>query len=96
MQRFRLTVVLMCLTVFAGVLSRSAAAQQTQAAPAAAAPGTSNDGVVKGPPTVEQPDPLKRKLSDAEKIKQQKALRQEHSPEDKKWLNEDARLHHHR
>ncbi|HXB62946.1 MAG TPA: GWxTD domain-containing protein [Acidobacteriaceae bacterium] len=110
MQRFRLIVAGMCLAVFAGILPRSAAAQQTQAAPAAttsAAPATgtataspaaqpspsdqsSPDGVVKGPPTVEQPDPLKRQLSDAEKIRQNKALHQELSVEDKKWLNEDV------
>ncbi len=48
------------------------------------------DGVTKGPPTVEQPDPLKRKLSDSEKIKQQKQLKQELKGEYKKWLDEDV------
>ncbi|HWZ01201.1 MAG TPA: hypothetical protein VNX17_08985, partial [Edaphobacter sp.] len=50
---------------------RVMAAQETPAS--AAQP----DGVTKGPVTVEKPDPLKRPLSDKEKIAQQKALKQE-------------------
>jgi GWxTD domain-containing protein len=60
-------------------------AAQTPAAPAQA------DGVTKGPVTVEKPDPLKRPLSDKEKITQQKALRQELKGEYKKWIDEDVR-----
>jgi GWxTD domain-containing protein len=64
---------------------RVVAAQETPAAPAQA------DGVTKGPVTVEKPDPLKRPLSDKEKITQQKALRQELKGEYKKWVDEDVR-----
>jgi GWxTD domain-containing protein len=60
-------------------------AAQTPAAPAQA------DGVTKGPVTVEKPDPLKRPLSDKEKITQQKNLRQELKGEYKKWIDEDVR-----
>src|SRR5580698_7044950 len=49
------------------------------------------DGVTKGPPIVEKPDPLKRPLSDKEKIAQQKALRQELKGVYKKWVDEDVR-----
>jgi GWxTD domain-containing protein len=64
---------------------RVVAAQETPAAPAQA------DGVTKGPVTVEKPDPLKRPLSDKEKITQQKALKQELKGEYKKWVDEDVR-----
>ncbi|WP_260738142.1 GWxTD domain-containing protein [Tunturiibacter lichenicola] len=65
----------------AGVL----AAQQT--------PGgsTEPDGVTKGPTVTEQPDPLKRPLSDQEKIAQRKALKQELKGVYKKWVDEDVR-----
>jgi GWxTD domain-containing protein len=58
---------------------------QTPAAPAQA------DGVTKGPVTVEKPDPLKRPLSDKEKITQQKALRQELKGQYKTWIDQDVR-----
>jgi GWxTD domain-containing protein len=58
----------------------------------AAAQGTPEpDGVTKGPATVEKPDPLKRPLSDKEKIAQQKALKQELKGVYKKWVDEDVR-----
>jgi GWxTD domain-containing protein len=57
-------------------------AQETPAQP---------DGVTKGPVTVEKPDPLKRPLSDKEKIAQQKAIKQELKGEYKKWVDEDVR-----
>ncbi len=50
-------------------------------------PGT----VTKGAPVEERPDPLKRRLSDHEEAQRRKAVRNELSPEDKKWLNEDVR-----
>lgn len=50
-------------------------------------PGT----VTKGTPQEERPDPLKRRLSDKEEAQRRKAVRNELSPEDKKWLNEDVR-----
>jgi GWxTD domain-containing protein len=49
------------------------------------------DGVTKGPPITEQPDPLKRAVTDKEKIAQQRAVRQELKGEYKKWVDEDVR-----
>ena len=49
------------------------------------------DGVTRGPEVVEKPDPLKRPLSDKEKIAQNKALRQELKGEYKKWVDQDVR-----
>ena len=49
------------------------------------------DGVTRGPEVVEKPDPLKRPLTDKEKIAQRKALRQELKGEYKKWVDEDVR-----
>jgi GWxTD domain-containing protein len=54
-------------------------------------PAAQTDGVTKGPTTVEKPDPLKRPLSDKEKIAQNKALRYELKGEYKKWVDEDVR-----
>ncbi len=64
---------------------RVVTAQTTPASPA------QPDGVTKSPVTVEKPDPLKRPLSDKEKIAQQKALRQELKGVYKKWVDEDVR-----
>ena len=50
-----------------------------------------NGTVTKGDPVEERPDPLKRRLSDHEEAQRRKAVRNELSPEDKKWLNEDVR-----
>jgi GWxTD domain-containing protein len=49
------------------------------------------DGVTKGPPITEQPDPLKRPIGDKEKIAQQKALRQELKGQYKTWVDQDVR-----
>jgi GWxTD domain-containing protein len=54
-------------------------------------PASAPDGVVQNPPTTEKPDPLKRPLSDKEKIQRQKAVKQELKGEYKKWVNEDVR-----
>jgi GWxTD domain-containing protein len=51
----------------------------------------SPDGVTQNPATVEKPDPLKRTLTDKEKIAQQKALRGELHGVYKKWVDEDVR-----
>ena len=59
------------------------AVSQTTAAPP--------DGVTQVPSATEKPDPLKRKLSDEERFKQQKALRGELHGEYKKWVDEDVR-----
>jgi len=74
----------------AGVLALAAVtvpvslAQQTQ-------PPSENTSDTKSPPVVEQPDPLKRPLSDQDKFKQQKMLKQELKSEYKKWLDEDVK-----
>src|SRR5271154_6968231 len=65
----------------AGVL----AAQQTTGSSA------QTDGVTKGPAITEQPDPLKRPLTDKEKIAQQRAVKKELKGEYAKWVNEDVR-----
>ncbi len=62
-----------------------------QAVTAQTTPAQQPDGVTQGPVTVEKPDPLKRPLSDKEKIAQQKALKQELKGEYKKWVDEDVR-----
>lgn len=51
----------------------------------------SEDGVSKSKPVEERPDPLKRRLGDTAERNRRKALRNELSPEDKKWLDEDVR-----
>src|ERR1019366_3777801 len=48
-------------------------------------------GVTQTPPTTEKPDPMKRRLSDREKVQQQKDLKQELRGDYKKWLDEDVR-----
>jgi GWxTD domain-containing protein len=62
-----------------------------QAVDAQQTPAQQPDGVTRGPVTVEKPDPLKRPLTDKEKIAQQKALKQELKGEYKKWVDEDVR-----
>jgi GWxTD domain-containing protein len=59
--------------------------------PGTAGDAAQTDGVTKGASTVEKPDPLKRPLSDKEKIAQNKALRYELKGEYKKWVDEDVR-----
>src|ERR1700677_1465213 len=80
-RRFLLVSVFLCLAMTA---VRHMPAQDTSADPQV-------DGVTKSPATVEKPDPLKRPLSDKEKIAQNKALRYELKGEYKKWVDEDVR-----
>ena len=75
----------MAVTILVTMGVRVTTAQETPASTA------QTDGVTKGPVTVEKPDPLKRPLSDKEKIAQQKALRQELKGVYKKWVDEDVR-----
>src|SRR6201996_4611771 len=75
-------------TAFLFVLLLGARAGMAQATPASPA---EPDGVTKGPAIVEKPDPLKRPLSDKEKIAQGKALKQELKGVYKKWVDEDVR-----
>ena len=65
-------------------------AQNSSSAPTAQS-GQDNGGVDKTNPVEERPDPLKRRLSDREEFQRRKAIRNELSPEDKKWLDEDVR-----
>jgi len=57
--------------------------------PAAQAPAS--DGVTQAAPTVEKPNPLKRRLTDKERVAQQKDLKQELRGDFKTWLDEDVR-----
>jgi GWxTD domain-containing protein len=57
----------------------------------AAGSSAQSDGVTQGPTITEQPDPMKRPLSDKEKIAQQKAVKHELKGEYSKWVNEDVR-----
>ena len=75
----------MAVTILLTMGVRVTSAQETPASSA------QTDGVTKGPVTVEKPDPLKRPLSDKEKIAQQKALKQELKGVYKKWVDEDVR-----
>ncbi|HTC74431.1 MAG TPA: GWxTD domain-containing protein [Edaphobacter sp.] len=75
-------------TAFLFLLLMGVRVVAAQATPSSAA---QPDGVKKGPPITEQPDPSKRPLSDKEKIAQQKALRQELKGVYKKWVDEDVR-----
>jgi len=77
--------VLCAMLISTGVGWGSARGQQA-AAPAATAP----DGVTQTAPTVEKPNPLKRRLSDREKITQQKALKEELKGIYKTWLDQDV------
>ena len=49
------------------------------------------DGVTQTPPVVEKPNPLKRRLSDRERIQQQKELKQELHGVYKTWIEQDVR-----
>ena len=49
------------------------------------------DGVTKAPSTVEKPDPLKRRLSDKERFKQQRDIKQELKGSYKTWADQDVR-----
>lgn len=75
---FRISLILS--VVMGGTLMR---AQET--------PAATPDGVVQTPPAAEKPDPLKRQLSDKEKIRRQKEVRQELKGPYKKWVDEDVR-----
>jgi GWxTD domain-containing protein len=55
-----------------------------------AQPSAQPDGVTKAPATEEKPDPLKRRLTDKEKFKQQKDLGKELKGVYKKWVDEDV------
>ncbi len=58
---------------------------------ASAQESTGTDAVTKAPVQEEKPDPLKRRLSDKEKIKQHKDLQGELKGSYKTWLDQDVR-----
>jgi GWxTD domain-containing protein len=70
-----------------GVVWGSAQGQQATT-PATQAPVA--DGVTQVPPTTEKPNPLKRRLTDKEKITQQKALKEELKGVYKTWIEQDV------
>jgi len=59
--------------------------------PARGQESTAPAGVTQVPPVVEKPNPLKRRLTDRERIQQQKDLGQELKGVYKTWLDEDVR-----
>jgi GWxTD domain-containing protein len=73
----------MVLLFSAGVWKSSLMAQSP-------APTATTDGVSQGPVTEEKPDPLKRRLTDKERFKQQKELKGELHGVYKKWVDEDV------
>ena len=79
--------------LISALASLSLAIIAVQALPAqdASSGAQSQDGVTQGPVTVEKPDPLKRTLTDKQKIAQQKALRGELHGVYKKWVDQDVR-----
>ncbi len=54
-------------------------------------PATAPDGVTQTPPQTEKPNPLKRRLSDKDRIQQQKDLKGELKGPYKTWLEQDVR-----
>jgi len=60
-------------------------------APAQETPASPSSGVTQTQPKEEKPNPLKRRLTDRERIQQQKELRNELKGEYKKWLEQDVR-----
>jgi GWxTD domain-containing protein len=62
-----------------------------QPATVPAAQAAASDGVTQTAPAVEKPNPLKRRLTDKEKITQQKALKEELKGVYKTWLDQDVR-----
>ena len=52
--------------------------------------GVDAGSVEKSTPVEERPDPLRRRMSDTAERKRRQSLKNELSPEDKKWLDEDV------
>jgi len=77
--------------VLAAVLAAASAGWGSARGQDAAPPAASNaNGVSQSPPAEAKPDPRKRRLSDNERIQQQKDLRKELKGEDAKWLDQDV------
>jgi len=77
--------------VLAAALAATSAGWGIARAQDAAPPAASNaNGVSQSPPAEPKPDPRKRRLSDNERIQQQKDLRKELKGEYAKWLDQDV------
>ncbi|MHB1022083.1 MAG: GWxTD domain-containing protein [Acidobacteriaceae bacterium] len=82
MYKVRQFVLIASVLVASSAMDRFTLAQESQPVSGAPSSATTTD---------QQPDPLHRKLSDKERFKQQKALKQELKGEYKKWVDEDVR-----
>ena len=82
MNHFGRFALLAALTLTSSLGVRGVLAQET-------APGA--DGVTKAPVAPEKPDPLKRRLSDKERFKQQHDIKQELKGSYKTWADQDVR-----
>ncbi len=65
-------------------------AQATAAVASATPSKTVPDGVIQVPPTEEKPNPLKQRITDKDRIRQQKSLKEELKGVYKTWLDEDV------
>ena len=82
--------VLGAMLICLGVGWGSARGQQASTGAGATQAAKVPDGVTQVPATVEKPNPLKRRLTDKEKITQQKALKEELKGTYKTWLEQDV------
>jgi GWxTD domain-containing protein len=80
------------LVAFVGLVGSRALAQDQKPAdkPAVDPSATSQTSVTQSTPQDQEPDPLKKPLSDKQKVRQKKALKVELSKVYKKWLEEDV------
>jgi len=73
------------------LLSAGWGSARGQQAAAPATQATASGGVTQTAPTVEKPNPLKRRMTDKEKITQQKNLKEELKGHYKTWVEQDVR-----
>jgi GWxTD domain-containing protein len=96
MKTLKLSFLITCVALLslagAGVAAHGQApTTTTQSQPGQEQTVQDNGGVIKAPSVTEQPDPLKRRLSDRQERERRKATVAELKGEYKKWLNEDVR-----
>ena len=84
MTMFRTTGICAGLLLALSFGGRTGVAQDSQ-------PPAGTGGVTKTAPVTERPDPLKRRLSDKQRLDQQKELKKELKDDYKKWLDEDVK-----
>ena len=93
-QMWQRRLAVLAVVVAVGGVAQGARAQATGQAQTGAAQAKPDQTptVTRTEPVEEKPDPLKRRLSDRERISQQKYLKQELKPEGsfKKWLEQDV------